>query len=323
MIDTSLQMVRDAVAYVGVMGLKYGQTPIDAGMESARTFSHGTRIQRSDATRNGRSYFLPWLTIIRSRKRTSKSTRTSARSSTLSRTGKAHAGRQRSRSHLRHLRKPGRLLDAMSASPSAIWFASFERAAPDETSNAAPAALRVISNIPINIPFHFVGRDMTLLRSKRPERNDGRPAISVLHGMRGVGKTTLAATYAVRHRDKYRATWWIKAETESTMRADLSGLGVQLGWIAADAPEEKSVEAVLDRLGFEGEGILLVYDNAIGAKEFTTSSRAVLDPELSSRPMLRIGAPLPLQSKSMCGRRTRAPIFSWHAPAARQNARLH
>jgi hypothetical protein len=45
--------------------------------------------------------------------------------------------------------------------------------------------------------------------------------------LRGVGKTTLAATYAEAHRGPYRATWWIRAQAESTMRADLVALGIR------------------------------------------------------------------------------------------------
>ena len=47
-------------------------------------------------------------------------------------------------------------------------------------------------------------------------RYEGRVAITALHGLRGVGKTTLAAAYAERHRGDYRATWWIRAQTETT-----------------------------------------------------------------------------------------------------------
>lgn len=69
-----------------------------------------------------------------------------------------------------------------------------------------------------------------------------------------------------QHRDDYRATWWIRAETEPTMRADLVGLGVQLSWIEEDAPEEQAVSAVLDRMRRESQGILLIYDNAMSAR---------------------------------------------------------
>src|SRR5262249_23296889 len=67
------------------------------------------------------------------------------------------------------------------------------------------------------------------------------------------------------HRSDYRATWWIRAQTEPTMRADLVSLGVRLGWVAADEKEEPALAAVAERLRHEGEGILLIYDNAVDA----------------------------------------------------------
>lgn len=47
------------------------------------------------------------------------------------------------------------------------------------------------------------------------------------------------------------------------MRADLVGLGVQLGWVAADDPEEPALAAVLQRLRDDGRDLLLIYDNAV------------------------------------------------------------
>jgi hypothetical protein len=38
-----------------------------------------------------------------------------------------------------------------------------------------------------------------------------------------------------------------------------------LGWVGADDKEARAVEAVMDRLRQEGEGILLVFDNAVDA----------------------------------------------------------
>jgi TIR domain-containing protein/AAA ATPase-like protein len=104
-----------------------------------------------------------------------------------------------------------------------------------------------ISNIPINVPLHFLGRDDDLAAiAKALRSNSGRAAITALHGLRGVGKTTLAAAYAERYRDNYRAMWWLRAETQPTVRADLVGLGVQLSWVAVDMPEEKAVAVVLE-----------------------------------------------------------------------------
>jgi tetratricopeptide (TPR) repeat protein len=116
------------------------------------------------------------------------------------------------------------------------------------------------------VPEHFLGRDDSLAAIETSlARYEGRVAITAVHGLRGVGKTTLAAAYAEKHRGDYRATWWIGAQTDSTMRADLVALGVRLGWVGAEDKEEPALGLVMERLRHEGEGILLIYDNAIDA----------------------------------------------------------
>jgi hypothetical protein len=97
------------------------------------------------------------------------------------------------------------------------------------------------------------------------KRYEGRVAITALHSLRGIGKTTLAAVFADRHRSEYRATWWVRAQAVLSMRADLVALGVRLGWVAADDKEDIALAAVMERLRHEGEGILLIYDDAIDA----------------------------------------------------------
>jgi tetratricopeptide (TPR) repeat protein len=125
-----------------------------------------------------------------------------------------------------------------------------------------------VSNISIRVPIHFMGRDNALAEIEAAfNSGDGRlgAAITALHGLRGVGKSTLAAAYAERHRSDYRATWWIKAQTEAGLRADVVALGIRLGWVAADEQEEPALTAVMERLRQEGDGILLIFDNAINA----------------------------------------------------------
>ena len=134
-------------------------------------------------------------------------------------------------------------------------------------SGSFPGRRFVLSNIPIAVPQHFVGREDAIQAVDAEFEGTKRPvAAVVVLGMRGVGKTTLAAAYAERRRADYRATWWIRAETEATMRADLVALGVRLGWVAADEKEEPALATVRERLRDEGEGLLLIYDNAIDAE---------------------------------------------------------
>jgi tetratricopeptide (TPR) repeat protein len=129
-----------------------------------------------------------------------------------------------------------------------------------------PGQAFAISNVPIRVPEHFLGREEALGSIEAAlNRYEGRVCITVLHGLRGVGKTTLAAAYAELHRSDYRAIWWIRAQTEAGMRADLAGLGVRLNWVDADDKEGPALAAVMERLLHEGQGILLIYDNAMDA----------------------------------------------------------
>ena len=131
---------------------------------------------------------------------------------------------------------------------------------------AFPGKVFAVSNIPIRVPTHFMGRDHELAAIAAALKTpSGSGAVATLHGMRGVGKTTLAASYAEQHRRDYRATWWIRAQTEAGMRADLVALGVRLGWVGAADKEEPALSAVMERLRHEGEGILLIFDNAMDA----------------------------------------------------------
>ncbi len=266
-IDTSLQMVQDAVAYVGVISLKYGQTPADPVRNPDKLSV--TELEFNEAMLLKR----PIVLFIMGEEHSGKKGDFESDPDKLKKLNefRERAKKMREGGEVERIYETFDSLEQFStAAATALGnlVRYIERLAPAEAPNAAERPVRTISNIPINIPFHFVGRDIDLAEIDNVlNREGGRAAIVVLHGLRGVGKTTLAATYAVRHRDKYRATWWIKAETEATMRADLVGLGVQLGWIAPDAQEEKSFGVVLDRLSTEGDGILLIYDNAIGPKD--------------------------------------------------------
>jgi tetratricopeptide (TPR) repeat protein len=125
-----------------------------------------------------------------------------------------------------------------------------------------------VSNIPIRVPPHFMGRDDALAAIEAVFGNgEGHLAVAIttLHGLRGVGKTTLAAAYAERHRRDYRLKWWIGAHEETTLRAGLVSLGIRLGWVGKETEEEPALTAVMARMRDDGDGLLLIYDNAVGA----------------------------------------------------------
>jgi tetratricopeptide (TPR) repeat protein len=168
---------------------------------------------------------------------------------------------EEARARLKAFLEPARKPAQRAAFPGGMKYS------PGTTSTRPPQRFPgTLSNVPISVPLHFMGRDDALAAIETAlKRYEGRVAITALHELRGVGKTTLAAAYAERHRGDYGATWWIRAQAESTLRADLVALGIRLGWVGADDKEEPAVEAVMERLRHEGEGILLIFDNAVDA----------------------------------------------------------
>jgi DNA-binding winged helix-turn-helix (wHTH) protein/tetratricopeptide (TPR) repeat protein len=123
-----------------------------------------------------------------------------------------------------------------------------------------------VSNVPIRVPRHFMGRDEELAAIAAAFGGGNGSlavAITALHGLRGVGKTTLAAAYAERHRRSGGSAWWIRAHEEASLRADLVGLGIRLGWVDKDEREDPALAAVMDRLRHESDGSLLIFDNAV------------------------------------------------------------
>jgi TIR domain/AAA ATPase domain len=135
------------------------------------------------------------------------------------------------------------------------------------SSNAlTPTAPRALSNIRLSLPLYFLGRDddLTAIEEVLKDGKDGFRNVA-LHGLRGVGKSTLAAAYAERRKADYRATWWLRAHMTETMREDLVGLATRLGWITAKEKEEVALDKIRSALRENGDGILLVFDNAIDA----------------------------------------------------------
>ena len=164
-----------------------------------------------------------------------------------------------------HMERLFGVLDGTLTDIGALPLAEATKSSPENV--AFPGRAIALSNIPMRVPTHFMGREDTLAAIEAAfKRGRDGTAVVALHGLRGVGKTTVAAAYAQLHHAKYHVAWWIRAQTESGMRADLVALGVRLRWIGADDKEEPALAVVMERLRQEGERVLLVFDNVPDAE---------------------------------------------------------
>ncbi|MET9412446.1 tetratricopeptide repeat protein [Streptomyces sp. NPDC002935] len=135
--------------------------------------------------------------------------------------------------------------------PAEALHAPGKVAAAPGTSNLSPTAL-------------CLGREDELnrLRSILTSRHEGAIMQSgTVHGLGGIGKSTLALHYAHRHRGDYTLIWWINAASSDEIETSLTGLTHTLvpGWATA-ADRGAQVAWAMQWLAWH-PGWLLVYDN--------------------------------------------------------------
>lgn len=123
-----------------------------------------------------------------------------------------------------------------------------------------PAEPQEIWMMPEPNPF-FTGREDTLQSIQQNFQTQSVLAITqAIHGMGGVGKSETAVEYAHRFRGHYDAVFWVRAETPTEWKADLTTLGQQAGVLSAGQAGEEDVKAVQEWLAKQTRW-LMVLDN--------------------------------------------------------------
>ncbi|HEY8129983.1 MAG TPA: DUF4062 domain-containing protein, partial [Hyphomicrobium sp.] len=265
LIDASLAKVDEADAYVGLIGYRYGQTPVCPDRNRGEFSLTELEFRRAVDRKIPICMFVmhdehPVPRRVLDEKRDEEKLRAFIELAKKDRIYAEFLSVEDLKPKV--IKSLGRLREALEKRAASRAKASVGA---DTKSPAKPVAE---SNIPIRVPEHFLGRDDSLAAIEAAlAGKEGRVAITALHGLRGVGKTTLAAAYALNKSADYRATWWLRAQTPDTLRADLVALGARLKWVGAEEKEEPALDIVMEKLKSDGEGLLLIFDNANNAEE--------------------------------------------------------
>ncbi|RSM34661.1 tetratricopeptide repeat protein [Amycolatopsis balhimycina DSM 5908] len=116
-------------------------------------------------------------------------------------------------------------------------------------------------------PGVFVGRTHELARLESVVAGSGGRAVVVaVHGLGGVGKSTLAARFAELHTDRFSLAWWATADSPAAIETGLGELAAALAPETAVLPSEQRVELGVRWLATH-EDWLLVLDNVTSPQD--------------------------------------------------------
>jgi tetratricopeptide (TPR) repeat protein len=107
----------------------------------------------------------------------------------------------------------------------------------------------------------FSGREDELAALSAALTTDG--SVAVVHGLGGVGKSSLAREFAWRNREQHAVVWWLNADTEDGIIEGLLRLGVRF-IPGLDEMKDRRVAAqrvIGTALGGFAKPVLLVFDN--------------------------------------------------------------
>ncbi|HEY2475488.1 MAG TPA: tetratricopeptide repeat protein [Candidatus Cybelea sp.] len=160
-----------------------------------------------------------------------------------------------------------------------------------------PSDLSIIDAAEFRAVPGFSGRDDELAAVHAALKTDG--AVALVHGLGGVGKSSIAREYGWRHRDAYSVVWWLNAQTGGDV---IDGL-VRFGTMFAQGLEQladrraaaqrvinsvlggfdKPVFLVFDNL--EDEGLLRTWLPRTGTRALVTSREAAISSDIISIPL--------------------------------------
>ncbi len=125
-----------------------------------------------------------------------------------------------------------------------------------------------MGNLPVQ-PGLFIGREMELTCLDATLAGNGGAVVNAVHGLGGIGKSSLAAQWAAARAGEFTMTWWINASSAAEVDAGLVALAVALQPAMSGAlPFESLREGALQWLAAH-QGWLVVLDNVADPADIT------------------------------------------------------
>ncbi|MFE2595232.1 NB-ARC domain-containing protein [Streptomyces sp. NPDC059396] len=136
------------------------------------------------------------------------------------------------------------------------------RAARGAGPGAAPGPGRALfRNVPSAVGVRGRDQELTALRERFLGDADAGTVRTVVSGLGGIGKSSIARLYAHRYRDTYEFVWWIPSDTREDVLAAYRRMVSEDEQETGAATEEEIIAQVGLRLANQGPRLLLVYDN--------------------------------------------------------------
>ncbi|MGX1805161.1 tetratricopeptide repeat protein [Nocardia sp. NPDC055321] len=117
-----------------------------------------------------------------------------------------------------------------------------------------------IDNLPA-VSAHFVGRDRELDRLDTALADTARVVVQAVHGLGGIGKTTLVAQWARTRAHGHIPKWWINADKPAVLQQELASFAAALQptlaqWLTTEQLADRALQWLATHSGW-----LLILDN--------------------------------------------------------------
>lgn len=160
----------------------------------------------------------------------------------------------------RSIAAAGSIRQALTGDGAVAYYVEKSLTLPPDALELPPQAPPGMVELPQRTDL-FIGRRRELTRLDEAFEAAGGVVVQAVHGLGGIGKSTLAAHWAAGRTASYNPVWWITAETPAELESGLADLAAALQPALRDVLSREALADRAVRWLATHEGWLLVLDN--------------------------------------------------------------